>query len=75
MDEVEDSPAGSSAAAWRKQLDHRLITGQSACVFLLIITEQCYLQPLYSCCVFRGGCRACWLYGVGGSGLQVPGQE
>ncbi|XP_029283985.1 interleukin-1 receptor-associated kinase 1, partial [Cottoperca gobio] len=25
--EVEDSPTGSSAAAWRKQLDHRLISG------------------------------------------------
>ncbi|XP_026224014.1 interleukin-1 receptor-associated kinase 1 isoform X2 [Anabas testudineus] len=28
--EAEDSPAGWSATAWRKQLDHRLITGQAA---------------------------------------------
>lgn len=32
MDEVEDSPAGSSEAAWRKQLDHQLIAGLSECV-------------------------------------------
>lgn len=30
MGEAEDSPAGWSATAWRKQLDHRLITGQAA---------------------------------------------
>ncbi|TDH11063.1 hypothetical protein EPR50_G00081560 [Perca flavescens] len=29
VDEIEDSP-GPSAAAWRKQLDHRLITGGAA---------------------------------------------
>ncbi|XP_068186908.1 interleukin-1 receptor-associated kinase 1 [Antennarius striatus] len=29
-DEVEESPGGSSAASWRKHLDQRLITGQSA---------------------------------------------
>ncbi|XP_035863793.1 interleukin-1 receptor-associated kinase 1 isoform X2 [Sander lucioperca] len=30
VEEVEDSPTGSPAAAWRKQLDHRLITGGAA---------------------------------------------
>ncbi|XP_070825664.1 interleukin-1 receptor-associated kinase 1 [Chaetodon trifascialis] len=30
VEEVEDSPSGSSAAAWRKQLDHRLISGGAA---------------------------------------------
>ncbi|XP_060914419.1 interleukin-1 receptor-associated kinase 1 isoform X1 [Labrus mixtus] len=30
VEEVEDSPAGSCAAEWRKQLDHRLISGGAA---------------------------------------------
>nr|AIC33831.1 interleukin-1 receptor activated kinase 1 [Lutjanus sanguineus] len=30
VDEVEDGPPGSSAAAWRKQLDQRLTTGGAA---------------------------------------------
>ncbi|XP_074501015.1 interleukin-1 receptor-associated kinase 1 isoform X2 [Sebastes fasciatus] len=30
VDEVEESRTGSSAEAWRKQLDHRLITGGAA---------------------------------------------
>ncbi|KAM6982024.1 LOW QUALITY PROTEIN: interleukin-1 receptor-associated kinase 1 [Tautogolabrus adspersus] len=30
VEKVEDSPAGSCAAEWRKQLDHRLISGGAA---------------------------------------------
>lgn len=50
----------------------------SLCVFFSsswLMCPPCYLQLLYSCCVCRGRCRACWLYGGGGSGLQVSGEE
>lgn len=52
MDEVEDSPADSLEAVWRKQLDHRLIAGRFVCDFLIIvtsplITEKCYLMLVF----------------------------
>ncbi|KAF1390996.1 hypothetical protein PFLUV_G00063940 [Perca fluviatilis] len=45
VDEVEDSPARPSAAAWRKQLDRRLITGGAAepagCMEVVALARRC----------------------------------
>nr|XP_020469416.1 interleukin-1 receptor-associated kinase 1 isoform X1 [Monopterus albus] len=45
VDKVEDSPTGSSPVAWRKQLDHRLITGGSAdpagCLEMVALACRC----------------------------------
>lgn len=72
VDEVKHSPDGSSVATWRKQLDHRLITGQ-AC---FIPPQDCsFPSLLHSCFIFRGRYRASSLHGGGRSGLQVSGQE
>lgn len=72
VDEVKHSPDGSSVAAWRKQLDHRLITGQTC----FIPPQDCCLPSLlHSCFISRGRYRASSLHGGGRSGLQVSGQE
>lgn len=72
VDEVKHSPDGSSVAAWRKQLDHRLITGQTC----FIPPQECsFPLLLHSCFIFRGHYRASSLHGGGCSGLQVSGQE
>ncbi|XP_070766034.1 interleukin-1 receptor-associated kinase 1 [Enoplosus armatus] len=45
VEEVEDSPTGPSAASWRKQLDHRLITGGAAepvgCMEMVALACRC----------------------------------
>lgn len=45
MDEVKESPDGLSATAWRKQLDHRLVSGQAAdpagCLEMVALACRC----------------------------------
>ncbi|XP_040008703.1 interleukin-1 receptor-associated kinase 1 [Xiphias gladius] len=45
VEEVADDPTGSPAAAWRKQLDHRLITGGAAdpagCMEMVALACRC----------------------------------
>lgn len=72
VDEVKHSPDGSSMAAWRKQMDHRLITGQTC---FIPPQDCCFPSLLQSCFIFTGRYRASSLHGGGRSGLQVSGQE